>query len=264
MIPLPTAGELMGQSWQFFCSHWKTLLKRSLWFLLAFVVYIVLALPAAAKQAWGAYAVVFIGFLFASILAFNHLCLYILREQSANATIATKRATDFLLPVLWIAILTAVSVSIASIAFVIPGIWLGLSLSFGYLFVLEDNVRGVDALKASYRLVKGRWWSTFWRIFAPVVAMLLIIWAISAAVWVIIGLVAGGSLFGLFFAVGNGASASANIASGFVGVLILAIVVVAGFLIQLATLFIAFTYPLIVRVKLFHALKQSANVIAQK
>lgn len=264
MIPLPTAGELMGQSWQFFSSHWKTLLKRSLWFLLAFVLYLAFAVPAAAKQAWGAYAIVFVAFLFASILAFTHLCLYILREQAVNTNAPTKRASDFLFPILWIAIITMVSVSIASIAFILPGIWLGLSFSFAYLFVLENDIHGIEAIKASYRLVKGRWWATLWRILAPVIAMMLIIWAISAAVWILVGMVAGGSLFGLFFAMGNGASPSANIAGGFLGILILAVVIVAGFLIQMAALFIAFVYPLIVRVKLFHALKQSTNELTQK
>lgn len=260
MTPLLSAGDLMGQSWQFFTSHWKPLLKRASWLLLVFVLYFALAVPASMKQAWGAYAIVLVLYVLGCLVAMNHVSLYILKETSPNPSSPhlARRAVDLLAPTLWIMILTLVVISLAGIAFILPAIWLAISFSFAYLFLLQDNIRGVAALKASYHLVKGRWWSTLWHLLAPGIVMAMIIWFVSFIIWLFVGLVAGGSLFGIFMAMGSGANIGANIAGGFAGVILLLLVVLVGFLLQLAIFFIALCYPMIVRIKLFQALKQSA------
>lgn len=260
MTPLLSAGDIMSQSWQFFTSHWKPLLKRASWFLLVFVLYVVFAVPASMKHAWGAYAIVLVLYVLGALVAVTHLTLYILRENGVNLTSPNlaRRAVDLLAPLLWIVILTLVILSISSIVFLLPAIWLGVSLSFAYLFLLEDNIRGVAALKASYHLIKGRWWATLWRLLVPSIVIAIAIWAVSVVIWLVVGLVAGGSLFGIFAGLGNGANVGANIAGGFVGIFILFLAMLVGVIMQLATLFVAFCYPMIVRIKLFHSLKQSA------
>jgi hypothetical protein len=266
MSPLLSASALMSQSWQFFTAHWKPLLKRTSWLLLIFVLYLVFAIPAAMKEAWGAYAVIFVLYLLAMIVAINHLNLYVLKEDSVNASNPnfSRRALDLLGPALWVIVLSLIALSLASIAFIIPAIWLSISLSFAHLLLLEDDHRGVAALRASYNLVKGRWWATFWRTLAPGVATAILIWIVSFVIWSIVGLVAGGSLFGIFMAMGSEASAGANIAGGFAGTLLLILMVIAGFILQLGVLFAAFCYPMIVRVKLFHALKQTQSLPQSK
>lgn len=261
MIPLLSASELMSQSWQFFTARWKPLLKRASWFLLVLFLYIILAIPAMMKQQWAAYAIVLVLYVFGIVIALNHISLYLLKETSINPSSPklARRAVDLLGPALWIIILSFVVFCVAGIAFVLPAIWLMVSCSFAHLFLLEHDIRGVAALKASYNLVKGRWWSVLWRLVAPMVVMVLAIWVLSILLWIVVGIIAGGSLLGVFMMLGTGTSAGANIVGGFGGVMTLIFVSIIGSLLQLATLFVALCYPLIVRTKLFQSLKQSAS-----
>lgn len=259
MTSLPSVGDLLGQSWQFFITHWRELIKRAAWVLLVFLAYIILAVPAATRHAWGAYGIAFALYIFGLLWAVTHLCLYIIQSDRSTTTAPPRRAIDFLAPTLWIGVLTLLILGLAGIVFILPAVWLAISFSFSYFFLLEDNLHGREALRASYNLVKGRWWSTLWRILAPTFLVGILIWLASMAIWTIVGLVAGGSLFGIFAAMGNGSQAGLNIAGGFAGVLILGLLVIAGFLLQVGMFFFAFTYPLILRTKLFHALKGTVN-----
>lgn len=74
-----------------------------------------------------------------------------------------RNAWKYLLPSLWISILSAIGIGIGLFLLIIPGIWLGVAISFASYLMFEENVRGVAALKASMALVKGRWWSVVWR-----------------------------------------------------------------------------------------------------
>ncbi|MEI6400528.1 MAG: hypothetical protein WCO58_03365 [bacterium] len=49
--------------------------------------------------------------------------------------------------------------------FIIPGIWISLPMSFVGLAVLFDNKTSHQAIEQSISLVKGRWWSIFFRLF---------------------------------------------------------------------------------------------------
>src|SRR5205807_5938828 len=42
-----------------------------------------------------------------------------------------------------------------------PFIWLGVSWSLAFPVLVAEGARGTDALRRSFRLVRGRWWPTF-------------------------------------------------------------------------------------------------------
>lgn len=52
---------------------------------------------------------------------------------------------------------------LAVIAFILPGIWFSVAASY-YLFVFtfdEKKQKGIEAIKSSLELLKGRWWEQF-------------------------------------------------------------------------------------------------------
>lgn len=55
----------------------------------------------------------------------------------------------------------------AFLLFIIPGIWLALMFSMAVPIYLNEGTKGWAALKASYALVKGRWWATLVRFLVP-------------------------------------------------------------------------------------------------
>jgi hypothetical protein len=73
------------------------------------------------------------------------------------------------------------------ILFIIPGVWLSVSLQFAMLAILDKKMP-IEALKASWSLVKGRWWAVLGR---NLMAGLIMI-AVSMAVgFIVIGLALG-------------------------------------------------------------------------
>ena len=49
--------------------------------------------------------------------------------------------------------------------FIVPGIIISIYLGFSMFVLLIENKKGINALKGSWNLVKGNWWSIFEKIF---------------------------------------------------------------------------------------------------
>lgn len=71
----------------------------------------------------------------------------------------------------WILLLAGSIVMTGFLLFMVPGIIFSISLVFALYPLYEDDLRGMDAVLASYRYVKGRWWNTLGK--------LLLIWLIA-------------------------------------------------------------------------------------
>ena len=63
--------------------------------------------------------------------------------------------------ILWITILAYVLGGLALLALIIPGIWLFVAWSVTVPALMAEDVRGLEALGRSFRLVRGFWWRTF-------------------------------------------------------------------------------------------------------
>jgi len=98
---------------------------------------------------------------------------------------------DVYLPALWVSILNSLVVLAGTLLFFFPGIWVGVLFAFSVILVVAENRRGTQALAASAALVKGRWWSTLWRILVPGALFLLLTYAAVQAISFTVGLVAG-------------------------------------------------------------------------
>lgn len=93
----------------------------------------------------------------------------------------------------WVAILQVLAFMGASVMLIIPGIWLGVSLTFMcYVFVIERR-RGLDALRGSKDYVKGYWWAVLGR----TLLLALIYGAVSIIVRIPVTLVAGPAADGI-------------------------------------------------------------------
>lgn len=86
------------------------------------------------------------------------------------------------------------------VLFIIPGIWLAVSLEFVVFFLME-NKSPIEALRASMDLVKGRWWAVFGR---NIMAGLIMLAVGIAVGFVMIGLTLGLVIIGIGSIVATG------------------------------------------------------------
>ena len=71
----------------------------------------------------------------------------------------------------WILLLVSSIVITGFFLFIVPGIFLSITLMFALYPLYEEGLQGMDAVLASHYCVKGRWWNTFGK--------LLLIWLIA-------------------------------------------------------------------------------------
>ncbi len=71
----------------------------------------------------------------------------------------------------WILLLVSSIVIAGFLLFIVPGIFLSVTMAFALYPLYDEGLRGMDAVLASHYSVKGRWWTTFGK--------LLLIWLIA-------------------------------------------------------------------------------------
>jgi hypothetical protein len=84
---------------------------------------------------------------------------YLGRRPRAGSSLAF--AARRLHSVLWLTLVMVVVLVPAFIALVLPGIWLLVAFSVALPALLVERVRGLAALRRSFRLVKGHWFRVF-------------------------------------------------------------------------------------------------------
>jgi len=78
-------------------------------------------------------------------------------DWRASLNYALSRAT----PLLALTALYVGGVALGALALLLPGIWLYIAWVFALPVLLVEGLRGPEALRRSYTLVRGRWWRTF-------------------------------------------------------------------------------------------------------
>ncbi|MFY0594195.1 hypothetical protein [Roseivirga sp.] len=66
-------------------------------------------------------------------------------------------------------ILTYIVVIIASMFFILPGIYVAITLSLGAAIIVIESSNPIDAFSRSFKLISGKWWSTFGLILVMVI-----------------------------------------------------------------------------------------------
>ncbi|MCE9585831.1 hypothetical protein K8R04_00755 [Candidatus Uhrbacteria bacterium] len=171
MKPLISFGELLGSGWDQFIRDWKPNLELSIRFLGASLLGFIATLLASPLPPLGATVLRLIAVLAGgAIIVHTTLILTdVIRKRDAGdvkAKYDDVRGRALFWPFIWVMILRSLAVAGGIIAFVLPGIWMSIAFSFAPIILLENGLRGTEALAASHELVKGRWWQVFGRILA--------------------------------------------------------------------------------------------------
>ena len=183
---LPTTGQLLTQSWNLAKQEWKATLKWTLG--LAVFTYVMqilnIFLTVTSHRNDVPHSISPLSFLVSVLtllgaLFFTVGLLRYLSEKTAPEIRKRPLYWNTYVGVLIAVLLTFPLLLIGFFFLILPGIWIGVALSYSSLEVVENGHGATDAMRASYNLVKGRWWAVFGRN-----AMLaLIIAGIDLAVW---------------------------------------------------------------------------------
>ena len=248
---LISISELVSSGWTQFLKDWRRLFEISIRFVLAAVISLIAALIAERVPMASAvsYTILVIANAL-SIVIVLHTLISLLdyqlkRETNADAEITpnAKRAWGLLLSVLWIGILNLLIFAGGLLAFVLPGLWLSLSLSFGILFLIDEDRRGTQALAASAALVKGRWWPTLGRVLVPAILVVILDMLLSFIIMFILGMLIGFDRLSIFTNQAQPLQTASATIAGIQNVL--------GSLVQIALIPLSIIY----QVKVYHSLK---------
>lgn len=122
------------------------------------------------------FAVTFTGLLISTILILwsQAATLAVTVDDEMGVMAAFKAGWKYCLPLAWVGSLYMGIVLTGLTLFVIPGIFLGMSLSLCFYTMLDEDLRGMDAVMASRFYMRGHWWNTFGKF--------MLVWMASSAV----------------------------------------------------------------------------------
>jgi hypothetical protein len=116
------------------------------------------------------------------------------RESLANGL-------HHLVPFLWISILVGLTLVGGLVLLLVPFFVFFVWFRFSQNFVIIDDVRGTDAMRASKRLSSGRWWAVFGRIMFPGAFIYVLTMFVTAVLYMAAGGMLGDA--GMFFGTGT-------------------------------------------------------------
>lgn len=193
-IKLLGAGDLIENSWIICRKNYKKLLTISFWMFLPTVLATVVFLAARLLQINDiiSAAIVVVVSLPAYLAQFLATIVFVLAidsvlrgedfEPRKLAEVALKK----IWPVLLVASLTALAALGGFLLLIIPGIIFSIWYAFSYYEVVLGDVRGLEALKKSKELVKGRFWAVLWRLAASTFFWSIVVWLFMSTIFLLI------------------------------------------------------------------------------
>jgi Membrane domain of glycerophosphoryl diester phosphodiesterase len=110
-------------------------------------------------------------------------CLKMLTDAYLDTDTTWQQSLQFAFKrfwsLLWISLITAVTVVLGSCLCYVPGIWLGVSFALAVPAMLLESERGFKAIGRSFNLVKGRWWGTFGTLITAYLLITVIVYGLS-------------------------------------------------------------------------------------
>lgn len=119
------------------------------------------------------------------------------QKKTINIRESLSTGVHKLLPFLWVSILSSLATLFGFFLLIIPGLIFLVWYRFSQNFAVIDDVRGLAALRASRRIVSGRWWAVFVRIVLPGLFFYMTASFVTAVTYLLIGSAMGDP--GLFF-----------------------------------------------------------------
>ncbi len=244
-------GVLISSGWEQFKRDWKAHLELSVRFILAAAIvfaaaFIGQSMPVAGRVAFSLLAMAVAAAInLHTILTLFELALRRDRGTMSEAKPSVEIGRTHFFPFLWVMILQSLAVFGGLVVFFLPGIWLSVLLGYSLPVLVEDGARGLEALRASANLVRGRWWATFGRTLATGLIVALLASLTTLLLLIVIGMFVGmDQVFRLADYVNN-STQSNPVVDG--------IVTVMNGIVQ--TIFVPLT--VVYHVKIFHGLKRT-------
>lgn len=130
-------------------------------------------------------AIALLGFL-SAVLTIGALSRLLVEEYTGQPTTwqdSLGYASTHLVPLVALAIVSGILLTIGYILFVVPGIFLTVAWCAAFTILMYEGTGPMHALRRSWDLVKGHWWRTFGALLIGVV----IVFGISFLVGLILG-----------------------------------------------------------------------------
>ncbi len=201
--PLISVGSLFDAGWQAVREDWRTTLNLTAG-LISYVI--VLAIIASwMKRYVGAPSILLRFVVMIAILV--GVCWFAVRIAEyflAKSGKPSNKSTWWKVGQAFLAVLlTAPLLLLAAILLFLPAIWLGVMLSFTWIFIVDKGLNAPEAMAASWKHVRGRWWQIFLRELLPKL-FYMICELLLALPLILIAIVLFGSVIFTFFIAPSG------------------------------------------------------------
>jgi hypothetical protein len=167
--PLPSSIDLVKRAWGIYTKKWNEFISLSAWFIYFGIVNFALAIFTHFVPVGGA----FIAIPLQIVMALLSIWAVIRIMQASLNAVDDKdillspedgaKTWNFFWPLLLTGLIQFFIILGGMVLLIIPGLYLALALAYSSLHVVDRKMKGMEAIKASFRLVKGRWWSVWWR-----------------------------------------------------------------------------------------------------
>ncbi|MCC8114832.1 MAG: DUF975 family protein [Bacteroidales bacterium] len=129
----------------------------------------------------------FVPFLIAGPFSYG-FCVYLIRQLDYGESDLNLLFTGFsarFLPFMIAGLLVSLAISIGTVLLIVPGIIVGLGFSMTFLIMIDNpQITGIDAMKASWKMMEGHKWELFclylrfigWILLGILTAGILMLW----------------------------------------------------------------------------------------
>lgn len=168
MKPLQTTPILLRHAWNLFWENRSILWGYSVWILVPYIFILLIEnLPLTGEWKTFGLSVGYLVQIALSLWVFVSIVLItaaILAKRRIEILTLGRMAWKHVPSILLVSILVGFITLGGFVLLIIPGVLFLIWFHFAELEVVLNNMRGLNALRASHKLVQGRFWATAWRI----------------------------------------------------------------------------------------------------
>ncbi len=172
---LSTPTDIINRSVALYKANWHTLLGyiKILFLLTAVITLAGYGLGGAPTFTWQVGLGMAVSIVISLLLIWVSIALMrTLANMAAGSEVKPiktelRESTSLFLPFIFVSILSGLAIAGGFILLIIPGIIFSVWFAFATYALTIDGKHGVEALRMSKNLVKGRWWEVLARLFVP-------------------------------------------------------------------------------------------------
>jgi hypothetical protein len=199
---IPGVWALLGSSLEFYKKHYKIFVGIGLVIIAVGVVEELIFIAIGGQSLASTHTVrIVISIIFGIIsVVANLLMVYAVLKsiqkidqggQPKSVGEIFKEALHFFWPIAWICILSSLAFAGASLFLIVPGIIIGIYITFAVNALVLDGKRGLNSLLTSFHYVQENWWAVLWRKLGLCLVFAAIFFALVVVTSIIIMLVGG-------------------------------------------------------------------------